>query len=216
MNTTDQDIDIEGMYLSDNEQKPQKWRISADGSDATTVVPAHGHLIVWCDKLQPISELHADFKLDKDGGELLLTSADGSWTDRLPYPAHDGNSSVGRYPDGTGDIYLMQPTIKSENRLTVYDTLFLSAADGITPPTFAARDALRMGFALGALTVRGAAGDRCRIELYTLSGQRVHTLQAGVTHGTATCPVDMPAGGCYIAKATDSEGRTCTCKFIVD
>ncbi len=216
VNTTDQDIDIEGMYLSDNEQKPQKWRISADGSDAPTVVPAHGHLIVWCDKLQPITELHADFKLDNDGGVVLLTAADGSWADLLPYPAHDGNSSVGRYPDGTGDIYLMQPTIKRENRLTVYDTLFMSAADGITAPTFAAKDALRMGYALGTLTVRGAVGDRCRIELYTLSGQRVRTLHAGVSHATATCPIDMPAGGCYIAKATDSEGRTCTCKFIVD
>jgi hypothetical protein len=216
VNTTDNDIDIEGMYLSDDETKPKKWRISADGSQASTIIPARGHLIVWCDKQEPVCDLHASFKISNDGGVMLLSSADESWTDRLPYPAHDGNSTVGRYPDGCGDIYLMTPTIGGTNRLTSYDTLYMSGETGITAPAIATIGNMRMGYALGTLTVRGVKGSTCHIELYTLSGQKVRSLTTNMTDGTATCMVETATAGCYIARATDSEGRTCTCKFIVN
>uniref|UniRef100_UPI00258CB957 lamin tail domain-containing protein n=1 Tax=uncultured Prevotella sp. TaxID=159272 RepID=UPI00258CB957 len=71
-NTTDKDIDVAGMYLSDNEQKPLKYQISKGDSQASTTIPAHGYLIVWCDKLESRDQLHASFKLDADGGSVLL------------------------------------------------------------------------------------------------------------------------------------------------
>ena len=212
VNTTDEDIDIEGMYLSDNENKPKKWCISANGTEASTVIPAHGHLIVWCDNATGETDQHASFKIDKDGGTLLLTAADESWTDRLPFPAHDGNSTVGRYPDGSNDIYVMRPTIEQENRTSSYDILFMDGETGIEVPTFASR--MRMGYALGALTVRGVKGRTCHIDIYTVSGQKIRTLTAPITGGTAVCDADVREGGCYIARATDGEGHTCTCKFM--
>ena len=120
-NTTDDDIDVEGMYLSDNPEKPKKYQITAasptgGGSEGATIIPAHGYLIIWCDKLEPQSQLHASFKLAAEGGDVLLTAADESWTDRLTYTLMRDDETVGRYPDGNGDVITMNvPTIGKPN-----------------------------------------------------------------------------------------------------
>lgn len=121
-NTTDHDIDIAGMFLSDNLSKPQKYEIQpADG--ISTIIPANGTLIVWADKRQQVSQLHAPFKLDNaDGSVLTLQAADGSWTDVLRYNEHDSKETFGRYPDGGNTAYTMSiPTIDRSNVLSSYD-----------------------------------------------------------------------------------------------
>lgn len=120
-NTTDKDIDVEGMYLTDNPEKPEKYQISKSNSQASTIIPAHGYLIIWCDKEEPLSQLHASFKLDNDGDELMLTAADKSWSDRFVYAAHTSDQTVGRFPDGSNNIYVMNvPTIEKSNITSTY------------------------------------------------------------------------------------------------
>ena len=120
-NTTADPIDVEGMYLSDNAKKPLKYQITKGNTQASTIIPAYGYLIVWCDKLDPLSQLHASFKLAADGGDVLLTAADESWTDKLTYTAHAENQTVGRYPDGTGNVFVMNvPTIAASNITSSY------------------------------------------------------------------------------------------------
>ena len=120
-NTTGDDIDVEGMYLSDNPEKPKKYQITAasptgGGSEGATIIPAHGYLIIWCDKLEPQSQLHASFKLAAEGGDVLLTAADESWTDRFTYTPMKDDETAGRYPDGSGDVVTMNvPTIGKPN-----------------------------------------------------------------------------------------------------
>ena len=127
-NTTDQPIDVEGMYLSDNAKKPQKYQIGKGESVASTIIPAHGYLVVWCDKLEPQSQLHASFKLDADGGDVLLTAADESWTDVLTYTVHNEDQTVGRYPDGSNQVFVMNvPTIAKTNITSSYA---LNISDG--------------------------------------------------------------------------------------
>ena len=122
-NTTDQPIDVEGMYLSDNLNKPTKYQISKSDTQTNTIIPAHGYLIIWCDKLDPLSQLHASFKLDADGGDVLLTAADKSWSDRLTYTLMAGDETVGRYPDGSKQVYTMNiPTIAKANIYSSYAT----------------------------------------------------------------------------------------------
>ena len=133
-NTTDQPIDVAGMYLSDNPKKPTKYQIPSqsanDDSESTTVggdlqsptiIPAHGYLIIWCDNLDPLSQLHASFKLDADSGEVLLTAADGSWSDHFVYTKLSDDETAGRYPDGADDVYVMNiPTIAKANIMSSY------------------------------------------------------------------------------------------------
>lgn len=160
-NTTDKDIDVAGMYLSDNEQKPLKYQISKGDSQASTTIPAHGYLIVWCDKLESKDQLHASFKLDADGGSVLLTAADESWIDRLVYTAHQADQTVGRYPDGGSDIFVMNvPTIAQSNISTSY--LVPVEQGDVT------------GIDIAQISASGS-----QISLYNLAGQPVITPQRG-------------------------------------
>ena len=160
-NTTNQPIDIAGMYLSDNEQKPLKYQISKGDSQAATTIPAHGYLIVWCDKLESKDQLHASFKLDADGGSVLLTAADESWSDRLVYTAHQADQTVGRYPDGGSDIFVMNvPTIAQSNISTCY--LVPVEQGDVT------------GIDIAQISASGS-----QISLYNLAGQPVITPQRG-------------------------------------
>ncbi len=115
-NNTSDDVDVAGMFLSDNPDNPCKYRIEG-GDGVSTVLPANGYLVVWCDKLDPVSAVHAPFKLANDDHCCVcLTAADGSWSDRFHYDSHEGTRSVGRYPDGGKRVYDMaKPTIGTAN-----------------------------------------------------------------------------------------------------
>ncbi|MCQ2129079.1 MAG: lamin tail domain-containing protein [Bacteroidaceae bacterium] len=132
-NTTDENIDVAGMYVSDNASKPTKYQIPASAGTTNTIIPAHGFLVVWCDQTtkqpndQTANQLHASFKLDADGGDVLLTASDLSWTNTLNYPPHDGWHSVGRFPDGAENTYMFaMPSINKTNRLIFADNIVYS------------------------------------------------------------------------------------------
>ena len=137
-NTTDEPIDVEGMYLTDNPEKPHKYQIEAPlftpedlwgytplgwQSQGGTVIPPHGYLIIWCDQREPLAQVHASFKLAAEGDELMLTAADESWTDHFVYGPMKGDETAGRYPDGCDDIFTMNvPTIAKANITSSYAT----------------------------------------------------------------------------------------------
>ena len=155
-------IDVEGMYLTDNVKSPKKYMISKGSTEASTIIPAHGYLIIWCDKLEPVSQLHASFKLDSNNGHLMLTAADESWNDQFVYTRHNGDESVGRYPDGAADVFVMNiPTIEKSNIKTSY----LAVVEQPAPTTIQ-----------GVRTQSTTNNDA----IYNLSGQRVDENYKGV------------------------------------
>jgi hypothetical protein len=111
------------MYLSDSRSNPQKYQIHVGNSTASIIIPAHGKLIVWCDKLDPISQLHTSFKLDNaDGAYVSVQAEDGTWADEMEYFAQDRWQTYGRYPDGGNHTsHLSQPTIALPNVMGTYD-----------------------------------------------------------------------------------------------
>nr|MCR5179852.1 CotH kinase family protein [Bacteroidaceae bacterium] len=120
-NATADTIDLEGWYLSDDLTNLRKYQISADGSSATTKIAPFGYLLIWCDKREPLSQLHASFNLAAEGGLVALTNPDESQTDILYYPPHTGLESVARFPDGANDVSVTNiPTIEFSNRRSSY------------------------------------------------------------------------------------------------
>ena len=158
-NTTDQPIDVEGMYLSDNLKKPQKYQITKGNTSINTIIPAHGYLVIWCDKLDPLSQLHASFKLDADGGDVLLTAADESWNDHLVYTTMKGDETVGRYPDGSANVIKMNlPTIAKSNITSSYTTEIEQpeVQTGIAEIPMESRQKSQQIYNLNGLAVQGA------------------------------------------------------------
>ncbi|MCR5679384.1 MAG: lamin tail domain-containing protein [Prevotella sp.] len=214
-NTTDQAVDVAGMYLSDNPQKPQKYQIAAAANaQASTVIPAHGYLVVWCDKLEPLSQLHTSFKLAADGGDVLLTAADLSWTDRLTYGPMKADETAGRYPDGSASVITMNlPTIEQANMKSTYATPVEQAAtDGITDIAIAS--GLTVRYVVGSLVLRSATDGPVSISIVNMAGQRVASFTGHLTAGRAEIPLTLLKNGAYTATVTDSHGHRTTLKFL--
>lgn len=72
-NTSSNDVDISGWYLSDKEDKPDKWRIPNG-----TIIPANGHMVFLCSGRdgKMYNEYHTNFKLTQTKGSDIVLLAD--------------------------------------------------------------------------------------------------------------------------------------------
>lgn len=218
-NTTQDTIDVAGYYLSDNTKKPTKWQITADESQATTLIPPHDHLIIWCDKLDPITQLHATFKLDADGGDILLKAPDLSWTETITYEPFAGDQSIGRYADGNNDIYLMQtPTLGKANILTTAAQILSTTDDDnqtALTDTQSDNNTDMPTLRLTAYNTLRATSPHTPATLHIYAVDGIRTTTATLQADT---PVDLTLDnlprGIYIARLTTTDNRTATLKFV--
>ena len=101
-------VDLTGWGLSDDPALPMKWVFPA-----TNIAP-HGTLVVFASgnttPVDPAGHLHANFRLEKNGGALFLTASNGATTvDSLPaYPELDTDLAYGR--DLEGNWTFLEPT----------------------------------------------------------------------------------------------------------
>ena len=217
-NTTDAPIDVEGMYLSDNPEKPKKYLITKGDTKAQTVIPAHGHLVVWCDTKRKTTDrgLHAAFKIDGEGGTLLLTAADESWTDRIAYGAHDANTTISRYPDGTNSVYATNvATIGTANLMTSYATAEQQPGnDDVAVSTVSTDGDLHLCYASGRLIVSGkGSNEGVTVTVYRADGSTAWSVANFC--GTSLNVGNLPSGF-YVARATTDDGHTAvTSKFMI-
>ena len=215
-NTTDADIDVEGMYLSDNAENPTKCKITKGDSQASTIIPAHGYLVIWCDKENPSTQLHASFKLAAEGGDVLLTAKDESWSDKITYSALKSDQTAGRWPDGCADVYVMNmPTIARSNLMTSY-------LSGVAQPGYSGIEdvmadnsgALSVAYTDGRLVISGNASGNMQVLIHNLAGQTAASLTTTLTGGFAEVSLTSLTPGVYVAAVSDSRGHRVTCKFI--
>ena len=217
-NTTNAPIDVEGMYLTDKESKPKKYQITKGETNASTIIPAHGYLIVWCDKLEPISQLHADFKLAAEGGIVMLTAADESWSDLLTYTEHQEDQTVGRYPDGASDVFVMNvPTIAKANITSSYLTAVSQPQEtGIRDLMADAAESVSISYHLGSLVISSSQTDDLQIKIVNLAGQTFMNTPVQLSGGYAEISVSQLPAGVYIANVIGKHGQQAACKFIIN
>lgn len=111
-NTTDSVLSLYGLYLTDDFSNPMKFAFP----EAITIQP-HGFLIIWADEdSTTTSYLHCNFKLSGNGEELMLSDIVGTLHDSLSFGPQATDISIGRCPDGTGEmIALPNTTFNSSN-----------------------------------------------------------------------------------------------------
>ncbi len=108
-NNGDEDIYLDGYYLSDDNDEPDKW-VFPD-----TVIYAGDYLIVWADNDEEQQGLHASFKLSADGEDIVLSDPGMALIDEISFLQQKADTTTGRYPNGTGDFITMLPTFGMEN-----------------------------------------------------------------------------------------------------
>lgn len=217
-NTTGKDIDIRGMYISDNEKKPMKYQVPVDDALINTIIPAHGHKVIWCDGLENAGEdIHASFKLAKESGCVLLTT--DTYSDKFEYPEHLGIQTVGRYPDGANETYLMNiPTIGKTNQLGSYDKIYVvpeePEPDGIR--SYSKDGGITIAYVDGVVNVKSEDASITRLGVYNTAGMRVNA--ATTTRSNehfATIHVATLPKGIYIVSVTTASGDENHIKFVI-
>ncbi|MDW8311017.1 MAG: lamin tail domain-containing protein, partial [Verrucomicrobiales bacterium] len=114
-NLTDAPVDLTGRYLSDRATNPRKWPFPPG-----TVIPPNGFLIVWADENgNDTPGLHANFKLSKEGEEILLVDTDANQNqvlDWIVFGAQQTDTSYGRSAADADVWTFMTPTPGAPNQ----------------------------------------------------------------------------------------------------
>jgi hypothetical protein len=161
--------------------------------------------------------LHTSFKLGAEGGEVVLTSADQTWCDTLVYAAHNGDFSVGLYPDGGTNAYIMsKTTIGATNEINSYsvfwDEPFIPNA--IEDIQITRNGTLGITFADNTINLHSEESGRANVYVYALAGQTVMEQNITLTGSTEHIGLHHLPNGTYVVKATDHNGNICTIKVL--
>lgn len=114
-NVSDQDINLEGLCLSDSINKLEKFVFPA------VIIPAHGYIIVFCSGEESTAddELHTAFKLSADK-EKVVISYQGIILDRVDFKNQLKGISYAKDDNGTWH-QTVTPTPGYENIITGLD-----------------------------------------------------------------------------------------------
>ena len=108
-NNTASDINLSGLYLSDDFLNPTKWAFP------DTSIAANDYLIVWVDDDMSQQGLHTGFKLSSTGEELAIFDNSGNILDSVSFSGQATDITTGRFPNGTGPFISMTPTFSALN-----------------------------------------------------------------------------------------------------
>lgn len=119
-NGSDEDINMEGIFLSDNHGNRTKF-VFPD-----FVLPADEVVVVWCDDQPEQGAFHAPFRLSGSGEEVGLYNQDTTSIDYVRYGNIPDDISVGRFPNGRGPFNILIPTFNSANTNSVQPGLVIN------------------------------------------------------------------------------------------
>jgi len=126
-NNSNEPVNLNGFGLSDDYDNPFRWIIPD-----ITIEPGE-FLLIWAsgkDRTTVSAPLHTNFRIDRDGEEVLLTTTDSTRIDEIPPTPIPRDVSYGRYPDGGEDFYFFdEPTPGSPNTSPRYEV-------SLQPPVF--------------------------------------------------------------------------------
>lgn len=105
-------VDISGYQLSDDKSELDLFVFPS----GTTLAP-NSYLVVWADKDTDQDGYHADFKISASGETIYLADANSTILDSIEFGDQNTDESFGRYPNGTGNFKVMDPTVGTENML---------------------------------------------------------------------------------------------------
>ena len=112
------EVNIAGWYISDTPANPTLYQIPAT-NPALTTIPAKGRLVIRADGEPAQGELHANFKLSKDGETVTLSRlnflAELTVMDAVTFPYMEQNMSYSRIPDGSDTWRIVPPTCNLTN-----------------------------------------------------------------------------------------------------
>ena len=109
-NNSNEEYDISGFFLTDDEAKPTKWTFPSGSK-----IPANGYLIVWADEDQEDGIYHCNFKLSATGEILMLLDKNQALVDSVSWGTQETDKSYARVPNGTGNFIITDASFNKSN-----------------------------------------------------------------------------------------------------
>jgi len=171
-NSGAESVDLSSCFFSDNANDLEKWQ---NGLGTLTLAPG-AFTVFYFDELDMNN--HASFKLDADGGVLILSDSNGKELDRVAYQTSYRNASYGRITDGGSEFgYFITPTMEASN----------SGSKLATKQTTAPQFSVKGGFYSSNQTVSILSGNASAKVYYTSDGR-----EPSATTGTLyTSPIQL-------------------------
>jgi len=122
------DIDIGGMYITDDINNPTMYQIPDNLPDSTIILPGE-FLLLWADDEPEDGILHLGIKLSADGEQIGLFAKDGcTIIDTITYGQQATDVSFGRITDGNPQWIIMEnstPGYSNNQEIKINLTVFL-------------------------------------------------------------------------------------------
>ena len=144
-NTTNREISLAGLGLSDNEGKPLKWRFPDNAT-----IPANGYYIVLCtgkDRMDRVKNApHTNFKISAERETIVLADSQGHVLDRimidnLPLDCSWGRNEYGQMqvfqtptpslPNNRSGEIQMDINLRAMNKTGVYISEVMASNDSV-------------------------------------------------------------------------------------
>jgi hypothetical protein len=119
-NASDEAINLEGFFLSDNNGNETKFTFPDFELAADDVV------VIWCDDQPEQGDFHAAFRLSASGEEVGLYDPDTLTLDYVRYGSIPDDIAVGRFPNGRGPFSILIPTFNQLNTNSVQPRLVIN------------------------------------------------------------------------------------------
>jgi len=181
-NRSNSAINLNGYYLSDDENLLTKWTFP------NISIQANDYLIIWCDTAgNSQAGLHSNFKFASDQEEVYLTDPNGIVVDAVHFVNMPADISYARIPNGTGTFIHQNETFNLTNQ-------FIAGISNMQH-----KKSLQV-YPNPSNKLIYLSGTKSEIKIYNVMGQLIYT-------GNNTHSIDISAWGrgIYILK---SEGKT--------
>ena len=153
-NLSDEDVYLDTFTLSDDPEKPYKWKFICDENGNPPYIPANGFYLVFCsgeDRMEEGTYIpHTNFSLSAGGETIVLSTVFGQQVDRVSYEDIGKDMSWGRDHNDIGSWRVFEtptPTLpnnsfgvsradeyqRAKNTSGVYISEILSSSDRVLP-----------------------------------------------------------------------------------
>jgi len=186
-NNSQEEIALEGLFLSDNPENITKWPFP------DTNIMANEYIIVWADEDGSQEGLHANFKLSAAGESIFLAQSSDELIDMVEYGEQTTDISTGRWPNGTGSFIKMPFTFAAPNVSNTIDDKYNNFSLSIFPNPAGNQTFLQIE----------SLNDRdCKLELRDINGKLMENRQLYLNSGATKYSLDISAysPGIYIVR----------------
>lgn len=114
-NNTGRAISLDGYFLSDDEDRPDKFPLAGYS------IPAKGYLVLAADKKE------LPFKLSSSGEELFLSDAEGNMVQYVELPQIEKDTTFSLQPDGTWHVSDPSPMARNLEGVPYVKVVYVSA-----------------------------------------------------------------------------------------